>query len=260
MSTQWQTFNFLSLDIKAEKVSSAQWQVLQKFCSVRRNDSPLPPNSRFVGGASDWSVMSSITGPSLGSELPRTILPMEVIMVSRYTSPVVLSFTTRLELMLERLGFDTIPMDIVPTGVSWSTSTSSRFLSRQLPRQSHKVVWVALLMPVFWLAEEILVAMEPLGVWMVGQWKWSGKVGGPFSLPTVQLSVGGFPCGYHRSGWVYYYVPPGILWGHLWYGWCLWSGSGTRASAVAVAGAEGLLPSSLGRSTPWKTSSSVKER
>ena len=69
--------------------------------------------------------MSSITGPSLGSELPRTILPMEVIMVSRYTSPVVSSFTTQLELMLERPGFDTILMDIVPTGVSRSTSMKS---------------------------------------------------------------------------------------------------------------------------------------
>ena len=46
-------------------------------------------------------------------------------MVSRYTSPVVSSFTTRLELMLERPGLDTIPMDIVPTGISRSTSTSS---------------------------------------------------------------------------------------------------------------------------------------
>ena len=69
--------------------------------------------------------MSSIVGPSLDSILPRTILPMEVIMVSRYTSPVVSSFTTQLELMLKRPGFDTIPMDIVPTGISWSTSTRS---------------------------------------------------------------------------------------------------------------------------------------
>ena len=69
--------------------------------------------------------MSSIMGPSLGSKLPRTILPMEVIMVSRYTSPVVSSFTTWLELTLERLGLDTIPMDIVPTGISQSTSTCS---------------------------------------------------------------------------------------------------------------------------------------
>ena len=69
--------------------------------------------------------MSSIVGPSLDSTLPKTILPMEMIMVSRYTSPVVSSFTTWLELMLERLGFDTNPMDIGPTGIPWSTSTYS---------------------------------------------------------------------------------------------------------------------------------------
>ena len=49
-------------------------------------------------------------------------------MVSRYTSHVVSSFTTQLELMLKRLGLDTIPMDIVPTGISQSTSTSSGVL------------------------------------------------------------------------------------------------------------------------------------
>ena len=69
-------------------------------------------------------------GPSLGSELPRTILPMEVIMVSRYTSPMVSSFTTRLELTLERPGLDTIPMDIVPTCISRSTSSSSGILKQ----------------------------------------------------------------------------------------------------------------------------------
>ena len=55
---------------------------------------------------------------------------MEVVMVSRYTSPVVSSFTTQLELMLKRLGLNTIPMDIVPTGVSQSTSTSSGILKQ----------------------------------------------------------------------------------------------------------------------------------
>ena len=69
--------------------------------------------------------MSSIVGPSLDSVLPKTILPMEVVTVSRYTSPVVSSFTTLLELMLERLGFDTIPKDIGPIGLPWPTSTSS---------------------------------------------------------------------------------------------------------------------------------------
>ena len=47
--------------------------------------------------------MSSIVGPSLDSELPRTILPMEVAMVSRYTDPVELSQTILLVLMLEIL-------------------------------------------------------------------------------------------------------------------------------------------------------------
>ena len=74
--------------------------------------------------------MSSITEPSLGSEPPRTILPMEVITVSRNTSPMVSSFTTQLELMLKRPGLDTIPMDIVPTGVSQSTSSSSSVLKQ----------------------------------------------------------------------------------------------------------------------------------
>ena len=48
--------------------------------------------------------MSSIAGPSVGSELPRTILPMEAAMVSRYTDPVELSQTILLVLMLEILG------------------------------------------------------------------------------------------------------------------------------------------------------------
>ena len=48
--------------------------------------------------------MFSIAGPSLGSELPRTILPMEAAMVSRYTHLVELSQTILLVLMLEILG------------------------------------------------------------------------------------------------------------------------------------------------------------
>ena len=48
--------------------------------------------------------MSSIIGPSLGSEPPRTILPMEVAMVLRYMHIVELSQTILLMLMLEILG------------------------------------------------------------------------------------------------------------------------------------------------------------
>ena len=48
--------------------------------------------------------MSSIAGPSLGTKPPRTILPMEAAMVSRYMDLVELSRTILLALMLEILG------------------------------------------------------------------------------------------------------------------------------------------------------------
>ena len=54
-------------------------------------------------GSYSWSVTSSIVGPSLDSVLPRTILPMDVITVSRYTDPVESSLTILLALILEIL-------------------------------------------------------------------------------------------------------------------------------------------------------------
>ena len=45
--------------------------------------------------------------------------------MSMYTSPIVLSLTTWLELTLEMPGVVTSPMDIVPTGISQPTSTTS---------------------------------------------------------------------------------------------------------------------------------------
>ena len=149
---------------------SAQWQVLQKFCGVKRSDSDssLLPNGRFAEDSYNWSVMSSICGPSLDSVLPKTILPIKVITVSRYTSPVVSSFTTWLELMLERLGFDTIPMDIGPIGIPWSTSTSSGVF-KQVTTLAKPWGSVGSLNSANVLAsKETLVAMEPLGIWVVG--------------------------------------------------------------------------------------------
>ena len=66
-----------------------------------------------------------MTGPSFRSDLLRMTLPTEAVTVSMYTSPVVLSLTTRLELTLEMPGVITSPMDIVPAGISWPTSTTS---------------------------------------------------------------------------------------------------------------------------------------
>ena len=42
-----------------------------------------------------------------------------------YTSPIVSSLTTQLELTLEMPGVITSPMDIVPTGISWPISMTS---------------------------------------------------------------------------------------------------------------------------------------
>ena len=50
---------------------------------------------------------------------------MEVVTVSMYTSPIVSSLTTQLELTLEMPGVITSPMDLVPTGVSQPISMTS---------------------------------------------------------------------------------------------------------------------------------------
>ena len=64
-------------------------------------------------------------GPSFGSDLLRMTLPMEVVTVSMYTSPIASSLTTWLELTLEMPGVITSPMDIVPMGISQPTSMIS---------------------------------------------------------------------------------------------------------------------------------------
>ena len=97
---------------------------LGKFSSVITDDGLSAQWQIFGEASNDWSVMSSIMGPSFRSDLPRMTLPTEVVMVSTYTSPVVSSLTMRLELTLEMLGVVTNPMDIVPMGVSWPTSTT----------------------------------------------------------------------------------------------------------------------------------------
>ena len=73
------------------------------------------PNSGFLPTPYSCPVTSSIVGPTddmSGSGLLSTTLPMEVVMVSRYTNLVVLSWTTLLELMLDIPGVVISPMDI----------------------------------------------------------------------------------------------------------------------------------------------------
>ena len=219
---------------------------------------PLPPNGRFVEGFHDCSDMSSITGPSLGFKPPRMILPMEVITVSRYTSPMVSSCTTWLELTLKRLGLDTIPMDIVPTGISWSSSRSPGVVKQAAtpvkPRGSVGGLTNASalagggdngafggldggLMEIVWVNWRALLFVLGIAIgWEIFPAATAGWDG-----CTTMSHPAYFGAAFGIGGASGVSVVPG-------------------ASVVAVVGTEGLLPSSLGRSIPQKTSLSVKER
>ena len=204
--------------------------------------------------------MSSIVGPSLGSELPRTILPMEVITVSRYTSPMVSSFTTWLELMLKRPGLDIIPVDIVPTGISQSTSTSSRVLKQvtTLVKPQGDVGGLT--------NASVLAGGEDFG----GNGAFRGLDGGLMEVIWVSWRALLFSLGSAVS-WGSPMATTGwdgcIYCAHLAYFGATFGIGGISgvsvvpgASVVVVAGAKGLLPSSSGRSIPQKTSLSMKER
>ena len=99
--------------------------LLGKFSSVTTGDSLSTQQQIFDEAPYDWFITSSIMGPSFGSDLPRMTLPMKVVTVSTYTSPVVLSLTMQLELILKMPGVVTNPMDTVPMGISQPTSTTS---------------------------------------------------------------------------------------------------------------------------------------
>ena len=83
-------------------------------------------------------------------------------MVSMYTSSIVSSLTTRLELTLEMLGVITSPMDIVPTGISQPTSmTSGVFQAGCYSGKASGAEWVATLMPMLLVVGEMPVVMGP---------------------------------------------------------------------------------------------------
>ena len=172
-------------------------------------------------------------------------------MVSRYTNPVVSSFTTRLELTLKRLGLDTIPMDIVPTGISWSTSTSSRVLKQVTtpvkPRGGVGGLTNA----------SVLAGRGDFGgdgaLGGVGWWVDSCGLGELMgSSLHLQCSgwLGGSPVA--TTGWGGCTTVSHPAYFGATFGMDGISGVAVApgASVVAAAGAEGLLPSSSGRSTP----------
>ena len=67
---------------------------------------------------------------ALGSSPLRTTLPMEVVTVSRYISPIASCWMMQLELILQISGVVISPM--VPTDVSWLTSDSSSIFKQAM--------------------------------------------------------------------------------------------------------------------------------
>ena len=172
-------------------------------------------------------------------------------MVYRYTSPVVLSFTTWLELTLERLGFDTIPMDIAPTGVSQSTSTSSGVLKQATTPAKPQGGMGGL------TNASVLAGGGDFG----GNGAFGDLDGGPMEVVRVSWRALLFT----HSAAVSWGISPVATTGqegcttvsHPVYFGAAFGMDGTSrvtvvpgASAVVAAGAEGLPPSSSGRSTP----------
>ena len=162
--------------------------------------------------------------------------------------------TTRLELTLKRPGSDTIPMDIVPTGISQSTSTSSGVLKQMTtlvkPRGSVGGLTNA----------SVLASGGDFG----GNGAFGGLDGG--LMEVVQVSWRALLFAFEAVvGWGISLVATTGQDGcttvsHPEYFGATFGMGGASGVSVAPAGAEGLLPSSLGRSIPPKTSSSMKER
>ena len=224
----------------------------------------------FSEASHDWSVMSSMTGPSLGSVLPRMTLPKQVVTVSMYTSPIESSLTTWLELTLKMLGVDTSPMDIVPMGVSWPISMTLGVFRQAVTlakpqgglgsclnanalagrgdasgdeafdRQSGRLIGI--IRASCWDISFNFGLMAGWGISPVANTGWDGH--STFShlayFGVSLASIGfGIGCASMTS------VALGIL---------------VVVETSVVVGTMGQLSSSLGRSTPLKTSSSVKDR
>ena len=243
---------------------------LGKFSSVTTGDG-LSTQWQILGeDPFGWSIMSSITGPSFGSDLPRTTLPTEVVTVSTYTSPVLSSLTMQLELLLKMLGVVTNPMDIVPMGISWPTSTTSGVFRHAITpakpwggvgghlnanalagggdgsgngafdMQSGR--FIGILRASCWAVPLTLGIVDDWGISPVANTSQDGCIIfshpanlelSPLALPSVQVVSQGHP------------VAPGI-----------------SVIVVMPVGAEtmGLSSPSSGRGTPLKTSLSVKDR
>ena len=163
----------------------------------------LPTKQRVFGDPYSLSVMSSIVGPSLGSVLPMTICPMDVVTVPKYTRPFSSSLTTWLEQTLDMPGSDMAPRVTTLVGVSWSTSTSSRVLKQAVtPVKQHGSVG-GLTNANALAGRGDLGGDEALGDFGDGL-KGMVLMGHRTLCFTHGAAVGGgnFPCSHHQPGWM----------------------------------------------------------
>ena len=163
----------------------------------------LPTKQWVFGDPYSLSVMSSIVRPSLGSVLPMTICPMDIITVSKYTRPFSSSLTTQLEQMLDMPGSNMAPMVTTLVGVSWSTSTSSGVL-KQAVTPAKPCGGVGGLTNANALASGgDLGGDEALGDFGDGL-KGMVLMGRRTLRFTHGAAVGGgnFPCSHHQPGWM----------------------------------------------------------
>ena len=85
-------------------------------------------------------MTSLIIGPGEEASEPgllRATLPTDVVTVSMYVTPVASSFMMWLILMVEILGGDTTPMDMVPRGASEATNSSGICRQAVTPAKPH---------------------------------------------------------------------------------------------------------------------------
>ena len=243
-------------------------RLLGKFSSVTTGDSLSTQWQIFDEAPYDWSVMSSIMGPL--SDLLRMTLPTEVVTVSMYTSPVVSSLTMQLELTLEMLGVVTNPMDIVSTGVSQPTSTTSGvFRHAVMPAKPWGRVggflnanalaggrdgsgngafimqsgrFIGIIQVSCWATPLTLGIVDNWGISLAANTGWDGCI-----IFSHLANFGAFSSGIaFGTGCVSgTSIAPGIL---------------MVVVTLAAAESMGLSSSSSGRGTPLKTSLSVKDR
>ena len=191
-------------------------------------------------------------------------------MVSMYTSPIVSSWTTQLELTLEIPEVNTSPMDIEPTGISWPTSLTSGVF-----RQAVTLVKPWGRVGGHFNANALAGGGDAsgngafnkqsggiIGIARVSCWVLPfdfGIVAGSGISPVANTSWDGCNIFSHLAYFGVFFTSIGFSIGCT-LGTLIVSGISVTGVTSVVVGTMGLLSSFFGRSTPLKSSSSMKDR